>query len=65
MKLDQSTYVAVLEILHQKVIPNLASPVSLMDFFVDAYNSGLWYTKIRRLNKHSGIKWFIYLDTRA
>jgi hypothetical protein len=40
MKLDQNTYLQVLELLHQKVIPNLINPVSLMDFLVDSYNGG-------------------------
>lgn len=33
-------YKSILESIHQKVIPNMTNPTSLMDFFVDAYNSG-------------------------
>ena len=39
-KMDQLIYVRILEILHSKVIPNLTDPTVLMDFLVDAYNSG-------------------------
>ncbi len=39
-EMDQSIYACVLDILHSKVIPNLTDPTALMDFLVDAYNSG-------------------------
>lgn len=40
LPMDHHTYSAVLEILHSQVIPNLSDPTALMDFLVDAYNSG-------------------------
>ena len=42
LEMDQSIYSSVLDILHSKVIPNLADPTALMDFLVDAYNSGTY-----------------------
>ena len=33
-------YESILEILDDKVLPNLKEPTLLMDFYVDAYNSG-------------------------
>ncbi|KAI8929822.1 CBF/Mak21 family-domain-containing protein [Entophlyctis helioformis] len=38
--LPKDIYKAILESLHQKIIPHLHQPVLLMDFLVDAYNSG-------------------------
>lgn len=40
-KMNQPTYIKILEVLHVKVIPKLVDPMKLMDFLVDAYNSGL------------------------
>ncbi|KAJ3331090.1 Nucleolar complex protein 4, partial [Kappamyces sp. JEL0680] len=40
LDMTSSTYIAVLEVLHEKVIPFLSEPVALMDFLVDAYGSG-------------------------
>ena len=33
-------YESILEILDEKVLPNLKEPALLMDFYVDAYNTG-------------------------
>eukprot|EP00842_Homolaphlyctis_polyrhiza_P003115 jgi/Hompol1/3804/HPOL_003357-RA len=38
--LSKQTYRAILESLHQQIIPHLTQPVLLMDFLVDAYNTG-------------------------
>ena len=38
--LSDDIYKAVLESLHQKLIPQLSEPVLLMDFLVDAYDNG-------------------------
>lgn len=40
LKMNQATYISILEILHQTLIPKMTSPVALMDFLVDAYDSG-------------------------
>jgi hypothetical protein len=41
LKMNQATYVGILEIIHQTVIPHFNNPIALMDFFVDAYDAGI------------------------
>ncbi|KAJ2999668.1 hypothetical protein HDV02_002156 [Globomyces sp. JEL0801] len=38
--MNSVTYKGILETMHQSIIPFLSQPTSLMDFLVDAYNSG-------------------------
>jgi hypothetical protein len=38
---DSTLYQQILEMIHKKVIPFMINPTLLMDFFVDAYNSGI------------------------
>lgn len=40
LPMNQATYSLVLDILHDRIIPNLSEPVKLIDFLVDAYDSG-------------------------
>jgi hypothetical protein len=42
LPMKASVYQAILECLHQKVLPYMFSPTSLMDFMVDAYDNGIY-----------------------
>jgi U3 small nucleolar RNA-associated protein 19 len=37
---DSELYQKILEMIHKKVMPSMTNPSALMDFMVDAYNSG-------------------------